>query len=39
MDGSSSKDKYDDLKKYGGFVEAVSTVNEIRNIVFSEIVE
>ncbi|MBC8147262.1 MAG: HAD hydrolase-like protein [Bacteroidetes bacterium] len=38
IDGSSSKDKYDDLKKYGGFVEAVSTVKEIRNIVFSEIV-
>jgi len=39
MDGSSNKDKYDDLKKYGGFVEAVSTVKEIRNTVFSEIVD
>ena len=39
MDGSTNKDKYDDLKNYGGFVEDVSTVNEIRNIVFSEIAE
>jgi uncharacterized protein with von Willebrand factor type A (vWA) domain len=38
MDNIPSMDKYLELKKYGGFVENSSTMEEIRNIVFSEIV-
>ncbi len=38
MDNISFTDKYLELKKYGGFVENATTMKEIRNIVFSEII-